>query len=480
MRRLATAAALALASCGGGGGGDASFDWIPDTAGEGDPLDGDVPDVPTDPAVSGRGQYRFHLPSEAAPGDGLGMRISYPGPDGARHVEGAPVVVVAPGGESGGSLGMDEVHPLTDAAGVVVLLGVLPGAADEYGRGSSGEFDYRGPACKRALADMIRFALGLVADDEGFLITDRVPWADTSLVGVVGVSSGGNLALQTLADHASELAGVDWLATWESPVGDQYATVELGDHDALNPYYTPGSCTGTTCPWPGLDAALAWDGTFERVIVDPLDGTMWPLSGVLYLDEDGNGSRGSGEFLVTGIEGPGTITAGDHLPFLYHSVEVADVIEARESDLFPMGRPTWIASPAAIRDYWNERDGSLVVAEVHSAFPDMLVMVLGTAMDEVQGQPDHPHIRTHLALWIDAGHAWARLDPDAAYMAEASGGSATGIPETAAGDPLPWPGTESSLIPEELEPYALAAAVMELSDRVRAGNTEVDLDAVIF
>jgi hypothetical protein len=458
---------------------------------------GDVPaestDPGLDPVVDGQGQFRTHLPSEVAPGDGLAMRISHPAEDGARHADGAPVVVLAPAGLSVGTVGYDEVHPTTAAAGVVVIAALLQGGGD--GREvSSGNYDYRGPDSKRAMRDVLRYAMGEIADDDGFLITERIPWADTGLVGVVGLSTGGDLALTTMADHATALSGIDWFASWESPVGDQHlgdvwevigedhwVGVELGHVDStLNPLYVPGTCTLTTCPLPGLADALAWDSEYSVDIVDPLDGTMWGFSGVFFIDEDLNGVRGSGEMVVPGLPGPGVVESGEHLPYLYYSTEIADVIDDRVDAIFPSGLPSWMATTTQMRDYWAERDGSLVVGDVHADFPDLLVMVLGTVQDHLQGQPDHPHLGSHLQGWLDAGHSWARLNPDSAYVAEASGEPVGSIPELDAGQALPWPDTESHLVPEALEPHVVTAAVMELADRVRAGNTDVDLDAVLY
>jgi hypothetical protein len=491
MRSCALAAALLVAACGsdGGSNGDADFDWIdmPDQADTGaDVPDGDTTDPGTDPVVSGQGQFRTHLPSEVAPDDGvangLALRVHHPAEGAARHDEGAPVVVVAPGGHGVGTLGMDEVHPVTEIAGVVVVQGLLQGGGDEYAHWSSGTYDYRGADSKAAFRDIVRYGLGDLPDEDGWLITDRIPWADTGLVGIVGMSHGGNLALTTLDDHASALAGVDFFASWESPVGDQYVGVELGSvEDAiLNPYYVEGTCTLTSCPWPGLRPALDWDSGVSREIVDPLDGTMWPVAGIFYLDADGNGVRGDTEFLIPGLAGPGEVMGSDYLPHLYFSVELAEIIDDREGEIFPLGIPEWMATTTEMRDYWAERDGSLVIGDVHSAFPDLLAMVLGSAGDHVQGQPDHPHLRSHIQGWIDAGHAWARMNPDAAYVAVASGEPATGIPELDAGDALPHPDTETYLLPDRFDPAIVAAAVMELADRVRAANTDADLDAVLY
>ena len=76
MRRCVFAAALVMAACGpsDNGPGDTAFDWIDTTDSADPPVDvpaDDASDPGVDPVVDGQGQFRVHLPSEVAPGDGL-------------------------------------------------------------------------------------------------------------------------------------------------------------------------------------------------------------------------------------------------------------------------------------------------------------------------------------------------------------------------------------------------------------------------
>ena len=82
----------------------------------------------------------------------------------------------------------------------------------------------------------MRFLCGPNTTVDGSSITDLLPWADDSNVGVLGLSNGGNLALFALASTQAPQPKISWFATWESPIGDQYQTVELNN----DPRYQPG------------------------------------------------------------------------------------------------------------------------------------------------------------------------------------------------------------------------------------------------
>jgi hypothetical protein len=484
-----TIAAVVLAACGndndGGRDGDAALDWgeWTDFGADTDAADTPLAD-PADPdadAVTGEGQFITRVPSDVGGTDGIIVRVSHPAEDAARHAQGAPVVVQVPGGHGPGSLGIDEPDPMALVTGTVVIELILPGGR-EPGYWSGGVYDYRGPDCQAALKDVLRYAMGQIADRDGVMLTDRVPWADTSLVGLVGLSNGGNLALTTLASFGTVLSGVDFFVAWESPIGDQYATAELGAvSDAVdNPFYTAGTCTITSCPWPGMDDVLRWDSSETARITDPIDGSTWPVAGLFFLDVDGNEVLGDHEFVIHGLGGPGEVVEGTHRPWLYYSTEFAAILDEQLDTFFPLGKPIWMASPDQIREYWAVRDGALSFADVHASLPDLLVTIVGTATDHVQTQPDHPHLRSQIDGWLDAGHGWVRVNPDAAYVALLSGEPAGGIPENDAGSVLPWPDTELSLLPETLQDFAVDAAVMELADRVRDENVDADLDAVLY
>ncbi|MFQ5492336.1 MAG: hypothetical protein ACE5GE_16620 [Phycisphaerae bacterium] len=402
------------------------------------------------------------------------LHLFWPEAGGARFGEGAPVVVVVPGGHRP-SLAADETDDDVIRAvqrGFIHVSFSMPGTLDEEtGRGTGGAYDYRGPTCQRALADTILFALGRLADTDGKSITDHVSFAKVDNVGVVGLSNGGNLVLTTLAAHGSELDSLGWLVTWESPIGDQYVTVELGSGTTLNPYYTPGTSTTTAAPWPGMGDALAFDATQTVELEDPATRLATTVTGALFLDQDGDGSLDAGEFPFSPVGGPGTTVGSRHLPKGYTSVELAELVADNAERLFPEGMPVWLADLDEVKSYWADRDGSLAIGIVTKALPELSLLALATEQDHVQSQPDHPHVRSLVNGWLEAGGGWVRLNPDAGYLAELTGEPASQFPDTVPNVSIPYPGIEAMVMPETVNEVTInstiivTAAMMEMADR---------------
>ena len=212
---------------------------------------GRVSSTESDPIEAG--DYTVQVPSSAGGELGIAVRVFHPATNEARDSDGAPVIVDVQGGWSAGKLSASGSSTDESEHGYVRIELMLPGGS--FGDATSGgEYDVRGPDSIQALADVLSYASGELADMSGSLITDQIPFALTDQVGILGGSNGGNLALATLAEHGAALSSVRWLVAWESPIGDQYAAIELND----NPFYTPGTCTATTCPTPGLADTLFW------------------------------------------------------------------------------------------------------------------------------------------------------------------------------------------------------------------------------
>src|SRR5262245_57811934 len=82
--------------------------------------------------------FRVQVPSAAAGKQGVAVRLTLP-PRPRYGDDGAPVVVVVPGGWTASDLGAAD-GGLAAASGLVTLHPVFPG-----GPGSGGTFDHRGP-----------------------------------------------------------------------------------------------------------------------------------------------------------------------------------------------------------------------------------------------------------------------------------------------------------------------------------------------
>lgn len=84
--------------------------------------------------------------------------------------------------------------------GVSFITFLFPGATDPFtGRSSEGVYDKRGINCINALYDVLRYAHGEIPDTSGFYITEISSFPiDTTVIGLVGKSNGGNLCVVTL------------------------------------------------------------------------------------------------------------------------------------------------------------------------------------------------------------------------------------------------------------------------------------------
>jgi len=427
--------------------------------------------------TDGPGWFTVQVPSLAAGEIGIAVRVYYPARNKARFPQGSPVMVELPGGTGTGDLGPMQEDREVSVHGFIRVDLLLPGgqAADDLRSGGSA--DARGAATIQATRDVIRYAAGLQADTEGLLLTDRIDYALVENLGVVGYSNGGNLALIALAEAGPTLP-VDWFVAWESPIGDQTVTVEL----LGNPFFVPGTCEVTTCPWPGLGEALRFDPQGQTKTL--FGSKSWP--GVFYADVDQDGAVTPGVDFVFdmggGPPGPGQK--------LFPSQELLTEIWSRREALFGAAPPAWLPSASEGAEFWALRDGSLRLTDVAAAFPDLLVSVLQSERDHVQTSPDYPHTWAHLQGWSEAGHGFARLNPDAAYLAHITGSDAILFPDNPAGALVPWPDASTAMVPEVVGGWSVGgrgfspgrlieAAVLEMMDRVWSGDLSPNLDAVI-
>jgi hypothetical protein len=434
---------------------------------------GRVPVTEPDPIEAG--DYTVQVPSSAGGEIGIAVRVFHPATDEARYSDGAPIIVDVQGGWSAGRVSASGSSTDESAHGFVRIEFMLPGGS--FGDVTSGgEYDIRGPDSVQALADVLSYASGELADMSGALITDQIPFALTDQVGILGGSNGGNLALATLAEHGATLSSVRWFVAWESPIGDQYAAIELND----NPFYTPGTCTATTCPTPGLADALFWMPLATTSPVN-FDTGNWSFPGAI------GAKSADGTLLKVFDKFPAAVTGNATGVQLYPTVEFGEAIRDAAMTLFPpLGNPPpWLVTDEAeIAAYWNYRDGAIRIPEVHALLPELLVIHVGTVIDHVQTQPDYPHAASHIQAWLDVGHDFVRVNADAEYLSAISGLAAGQFPDNEANQPIPYPGSEDLMLAEKYDgipvgAFANLAAMLELADRAHEGVTDTNLDAVI-
>lgn len=334
------------------------------------------------------------ISSSAAGNTGIAATVLIPRQP--RYPDGAPVVINVTGGVQAGSA---RGKPEYVGHGFVEIHFAFPGGGFGEER-SGGTYDFRGPNCIRALADVIRFAMsGKLA---GLVTGMKVL---TSNVGIVGSSHGGNACGLAMAKHGNEFPNLAWYASMESPYGEGAANVELGGHESgVNPAYDP--TTGT------FDLSrLAWSselspGLFRK----PMIADTRQLKGAFYFDinRDGQFTRDD-DFPANCFVGD----AGNGVKAWYSPRILA---EAERRNLITGNRPVHVPTLAESREFWQWRDATASIPAAVRNCPNLAVIVYANERDHVQADPAHTHIVTQVEGYRQAVARFVRLNPDSAYV----------------------------------------------------------------
>ena len=167
---------------------------------------------------------------------------------------------------------------------------------------------------------------------------------------------------------------------------------------------------------------------------------------------------------------------------LYPSQELAADFRSQQDTLWSEGPPGWLVIDAGQNEaYWLQRDGALHIAAIHTTLPDLLAMHLQKTSDHVQNQPDYPHARAHLLGWHNAGHAWFRLNPDAAYMMALmdTETAPSNLPDNDANTLVQWPDPGPQMVPDQYGQILKLAGILELADRVHFSDNSPNLNALL-
>lgn len=430
------------------------------------------------------GQRVFtRIPSSAGGKEGIAVGVLFPRQP--RFTNGAPVAInVAGGVQAGGALGRPEYVGL----GFVEMHFAFPGGGQGEER-SGGEYDFRGPKCIRALADVILFAKGRIADKDGRRITElnRSVAVLTNNCGIIGSSHGGNACGMAMALHGREFADLAWYASMESPYGEGAANVELGGRDGgMNPAYDPK--TGV------LDLSrLAWSSELSP----GMRGKQMPmptrgLKGALFFDLDGDGRFSADK------DFPANCFVGDAGTGVRAWYSPRILAEAERRNLVAGQWPGHIPSLAESREFWRYRDAAPSIPEAVRNCTNLAVIVYANDRDHVQAAPDHGHILVQVEGFRQAGARFVRLNPDRSYVEQilkSGPGSRTAFGAKPAQDPdgparLPdnpaGKAFDRGNITAAVEPARfplqlyMQAAVCELADRTQAGQWASNLDRVLY
>lgn len=412
----------------------------------------------TGPLPDGGTRTLVRVPSSAAGTAGVAVQIS--APSSARFRSGkAPVVVVVSGGWA--SEGLPAAAPYNlEALGFIVVTFNFPGG----GTGptlSGGVYDTRGADSSAATRDVVRFALGALADLEGKQLRDRVPGVTPAAdnVGLIGLSNGGNMTLLTLGNHGEALSGVRWLLNWESPIGDGAPNAEAGAiMGSQNPAYDDAA---------GVFAftLLAYDPALNVVRTGP------PRLGGFYWDLNGNGAFDPGDFRSFPLALNGSNKVFD-------SVAMSNA--AAMKGIRPSPAPAHVPTAAEAAAFWAAREASGTIPSVVAKVPGLLFTVEASVEDHVQIAADHPHVFAQYDALRTAGGRFVRLCADRAYVEAIGGRPYPTAVDNDANTPFTRATLRAAVNPETVPtPLAIRAAAAELADRAATGNLTPNLTAAL-
>ncbi len=411
------------------------------------------------------------IPSTAAEPEGVAASLLVPRHP--RFTNGAPVVIHVSGGVQAGSA---RGRPEYVGHGFVEIHFAFPGGGEGDER-SGGSYDFRGPNCLRALADVIRFATGRAADRDGRFIGELARGVKvlTNNVGIVGSSHGGNACGMAMALHGEEFPNLAWYASMESPYGEGAANVELGGRESgLNPAYDPMSGV--------LDLSrLAWSRELSPDLLHkPMPAHPRELKGGFFFDLNGDGRfRTEEDFLVHCFVGD----AGAGVKAWYSPRIIA---EAEKRNLVPGAHPEHVPTLEEARGFWRYRDATHGVPDAVRKCPDLAVIVYANERDHVQADPAHTHILEQVEGFRNAGARFVRLNPDRVYVERVVPVEFAFRPEVQFPDNPAGRSWDRTNITHGLEPsvlpmgFYMQAAVCELADRAQAGSWAANLDRVLY
>lgn len=430
------------------------------------------------------GQRVFtRVPSSAGGEEGIAVGVLFPRQP--RYTNGAPVVINVPGGVlPGNAMGRPEYV----GHGFVEVHFAFPGGGLGEER-SGGTYDFRGPKCIRALADVIRFTTGRIADKDGRRVhqLDGSVTVLTNNCGIIGSSHGGNACGMAMALHGREFADLAWYASMESPYGEGAANVELGGRESgMNPAYNPK--TGV------LDLSrLAWSADLSPGLV----GKQMPVptrgfKGAFFFDLDDNGKFDPDrDFPANCFVGD----AGEGVKAWYSPRILA---EAERRHLVGTQRPSHVPSVEESKEFWRYRDAAASIPDAVRNCTNVAVIVYANERDHVQAAPDHGHILIQEEGFRQAKVRFARLNPDRSYVERVLAnrpGLRQGFkaaPAEAGQDGIRFadnpagkafdrsnitPALEPARLPQQLY---MQAAACELADRTQAKQWAADLDRILY
>lgn len=408
--------------------------------------------------------------------DKIAVTISYPTMP--RYKSGAPVVVLLPGHGKASGLRF-SIHAAQ--SGFAEVRFAFPGGGLTKFH-TDGSWDERGKTSQTVLKDVLCFAAGKTRDYEGKKIQDRVT---TRLVtenfGILSWHDSANITLVTMARYTEDLGFIKWLAFYESPVGSLLSPSILGTSKELllNQNYRQGSAATGRCL---IDfKKLAWQPDTRRNRHARLKHSMPTPPGVLYFDENGNGTwEELSEFPLSYAVDPLIIKQ-------FYAPEVTSALvklktfgqEKKETTNEKTGKviktemidiwPYQVATLKESEHYFQERDASLYIDQIGKHYPDCLFTIFAGRIDHNEQQPDHPHVALLYNLLLASKVKWVRLNPDPNYVGFIADMNKDNFINNKPEEPIDSAKIEKHLEPEGLisDSTYMQATIAELADRTK-------------
>lgn len=421
--------------------------------------------------------------------EGVDIAVMIASPQTARYTEGAGVVVVASPifTETNGFM----TDPALTSLGLIQVSYLWPGKTDlRTGLKSSGSFDYGGDQSVKILRDVIRFAANRMADVDGRYMVSMayVP----PLVGEVGVyafSDAGIAAIRAFSLYGAQLQGLGYFIGREIPTVDTLSCLETGTYNSTgqavhNPFYIYPSSYSTT----GLAlnyTNLRWDPLYTS--------SFSKVAGRPYLDLDGNGSLGSGDYIFDG-----------HIPVMFGKryYSTALTMALLTNNVLPQDAwPADLATPQEAAQAWQIRQtpGLFAAMQNDEIVKNMKVMLVFAQNEHAQVAQDKPHIHQLYQGFRFEGRLWVRLNPDRTYVESMFQAVVAGSPGIAGSTPTPasmldfpdnpantqptdWAQIGAYAYPGEGQADRLVplAAVAEMADRTHDGLWDENLGQMLY
>jgi hypothetical protein len=381
--------------------------------------------------------------------------------------------------------------PELTSLGLVQVSYLWPGMTDSgTGLKSSGAFDYGGDQSVKILRDVIRFAGNRIPDVNGRYMVSMT--SVPPLVGELGVyafSDAGITAIRAFSLYGAQLQGLEYFIGREIPTVDTISCLELGTYNAagrpvFNPFYiypTNYSTTALTLNYTNLRFDPAYTSSFSKAAGRP------------YLDLDGNGSLGSGDYVFDG-----------QIPLMFGKRYYSTALTAALLANGALTLDTWpadLATPQEAAQAWQIRQtpGLFAAMQNDEIIKNMKVMLVFAKNEHAQVAQDKPHIHQLYQGFSFEARLWVRLDPDRSY-AEAlfqnagmtspgnsivtpTPGAMLDFPDNPANtQPTDWAQIGDYAYPSQGQAASLVplAAIAEMADRAHDGFWSDNIGQVLY